>query len=92
MSTEYRPSVLIADGRFIAIKHIESFGTQPTEEQQCVDKLKDDITFSITTISGEDYEISVNKQIDVFSHLGVPDTAYLTYQAILEKWISYNKD
>lgn len=92
MAAEYRPSVLIADGQFIAIRFIESFGTVTNCEQEVVDKLKDDITFYVTMTSGHRHEVSVRKQMSVFSKLGVPNTVDKTYESILEKWLSYFRD
>ncbi len=82
----YQPTSLIApDGSFIALKHIESMGASRSGEDQLMDKLKEDITFDVITVSGQKYSISVQEQIKTFLNSAAYSPVSI-YTSILTRW------
>ena len=80
----FRQAVLVSeDGDIIAIRYIESICAF-TPEDTSVDKLKDDITFNIITISGQKHCLSIKSQIRLHKLSGSMSEIY---GSILEKWI-----
>lgn len=69
--------------RIVPLKFIESFGPMSSSEDQVVDKLKDDFSFTIVTVSGKEYTVS-SKEVAVIIGSDKPPT--LVAQAIYDKW------
>lgn len=84
----FKPSILVSnEGMIIAIKYIESIEASRDEADVIVDKLADDIVFSIVMTSGKSYTISTKYQMEIFKKQGTPVTASATHAEILEKWV-----
>ena len=57
----YRRIYVVAnDGSSILLTRIESINIFRNEKDVIIDKLKDDISFSVVTMSGKEYTISLN--------------------------------
>jgi hypothetical protein len=65
----------------VALKYVESM-RYPDGEDATLDKLKDDLNFEITMISGKEYKISVR---DNFEHLRSEELAD-AMNSIYNKW------
>ena len=85
----YRPNALIAnDGTIVALMHVESISQVSKDEDAVIDKLKDDLTFTVTTVSGCKHTISIRRLVRAYRKECSFDTdMHDTYQAILERWI-----
>lgn len=77
-------TLLTNDNISIAIKYIESIHISNNDADVLVDKLRNDIIFGITTISGKYYDISVQHQIKVHG-LAYNDIEYVR-RDIYKKW------
>ena len=89
MTFVYRPNSLVsADGTVIALIHIESISQVSKEEDAVIDKLKDDLTFIVTTVSGCKHSISVNRLVKAYRGTTAFDSdMHNTYMSILDRWI-----
>jgi hypothetical protein len=89
MANAFRPNALIAnDGTIVALVHIESISQVSKEEDATVDKLRDDLTFIVTTVSGFKHTISIKRLIKAHRADCVFDNdMHETYLSILDRWI-----
>lgn len=69
--------------RIIPLKFIESFGPNISSADQVVDKLKDDFSFTIVTISGKEYTVSSK---EVAAAIGSYESPTAIAQAVYDKW------
>lgn len=83
MTPIFTGDLLIVDGRAIPLKFIESMKFH-TGEDLTVDVLKDDRHIEIITLSGNEYSVSVKKQLSPFQIDKNDIDGYQT--AIYEKW------
>lgn len=90
MGRAYRPQTLIADdGTIVALRYVESIGQVSKEEDAVVDKLKDDLTFLVTTVSGFNHTISVKRLVNAYNkECTFDDDMHDIYLAILDRWIN----
>lgn len=66
----YRLNIAMStDNVLIPLKHIESICLEDDSENGVVNKLKDDFTLRITTLSGKQYEISMRRQVEMCSEI-----------------------
>ena len=90
MPATYRPNTIISDdGTIISLGHVESISqiTKDTEEA-VIDKLKDDITFSVTTSSGKEHIISVKRLVKAYNKECTFDNdMHTVYLCVLDRWI-----
>lgn len=84
----YQPVMVVADdGTVISLKYVESMNFIRTDEEQTVDKLRDDCAIDIITISGQRYQISMTMQQDTFGEkYNVPTEPQELRAAIYERW------
>jgi hypothetical protein len=89
MASSYRPNALVADdGTIVALMHVESVSQCSKNEDAVVDKLKDDLTFVVTTVSGRMHTISVKRLVRAYRKECSFDTdMHDTYLAVLDRWI-----
>jgi hypothetical protein len=90
MASAYRPQVLIANnGTIISLKYVESISQVSKEgEDAVVNKLKGDVTFDVTTVSGARYTISISHIVKAYiKECSFDDDKNDVYLAILERWI-----
>lgn len=89
MATTFRPNVLVTtDGTIVSLRYVESINQVSKDEDAVVDKLQDDLTFSITTVSGKTHTISVNRLVQTYkADCLFNDNKQDTYLAILDRWI-----
>lgn len=89
----YAHSTLITnDNVSIAIKYIESIHANIDSADVLVDKLRDDIVFGITTLSGKYYDISVRYQQQIIKTFRHYDDIEQLRTAIYEKWIFLTRE
>jgi hypothetical protein len=89
MASAYRPYALVTnDGTIVALMHIESISQASRGEEAVVDKLKGDLTFNVTTVSGYIHTISIKRLVAAYKKdCRFDDDMHETYLAILERWI-----
>ncbi len=89
MASSYRPNALVAsDGTIVALKHVESISQCGEDEDAVVDKLKGDLTFVVTTLSGTMHTISVNRLVRAYKkECSFDSDMHDTYLAVLDRWI-----
>ena len=89
MSAAFRPNALVTnDGTIVALIHIESVSQVSKDEDAVVDKLKDDLTFVITTVSGYKHTVSIKRLVKAYKKDHHFDNdMHETYLAILDRWI-----
>ena len=90
MVCAYRSQSLITDdGTIVSLRYVESISQVSKDEDAVIDKLKDDLTFSITTVSGCKHTISIKRLINAYKKECTFDNdKHDTYLAILERWIN----
>lgn len=85
---EYNPVVIYTTcGAKVLLKFVESFTFGRDSEDELVNKLKDDLCFSIRTISGKEYEISTKL---IAEKIGGGDSFQQIAQAIDMRWHRIN--
>lgn len=89
MGQVFRPSVLISNkGTNVALRHVESIHLVSKDEDAVIDRLRDDLTFTIITVSGYEHTISANQLIKTFpKELSENAAVHDVYQAVLDRWI-----
>jgi len=89
MASAYRPSSLIShDGTIVSLRYVESISQVSTEEDAVIDKLKDDLTFTVTTVSGCKHTISIKHLVQTYKRdYSFDADMYNTYLSILDRWI-----
>ena len=88
----FKLHVLLADdNNLILLNRIESIRLDRIDEDETIDKLKGDITISVTTISGKIYEISMKKQQEAYKDGPYPKDLIDMRKAIVENWINLTK-
>ena len=80
------PVVVTNENRLIALSAIESVRYSTDEEDQLIDKLKDDLTVEIITLSGAKYDLSIRYQMKIFDHRIEPNDVLWARESIIEKW------
>ena len=90
MACTYRPQSLITDdGTIVSLRYVESISQVSKDEDAVVDKLKDDLTFLITTVSGNKHTISIKRLVKAYKKDHHFDNEmHETYLAILDRWIN----
>ena len=90
MACAYRPQSLITDdGTIVSLRYVESISQVSKDEDAVVDKLKDDLTFLITTVSGNKHTISIKRLVKAYKKDHHFDNEmHETYLAILDRWIN----
>jgi len=84
----FKPGILVStDGMILAIKYIEGIEATKDEADVIIDKLSDDICFTVIMVSGKTYAVSTKYQMTVFKKQGTPATVSATHEEILEKWV-----
>jgi hypothetical protein len=80
----YRLNVIQAEcGSIVLLKFVESISSKSEPEDKVVDKLRDDLRFTVRTVSGREYLVSTRTIADIIgSDSSVADLA----QDIYEKW------
>ena len=76
--------VITTSGYYLPFKFIEALKFDLPEESALVDKLRDDTTFFVRTISGYEYEISISQVAEIFN---LRSSKEEIASALLEKWI-----
>lgn len=87
------PVVVADDGTIIGIKSIESMNFLRNEVDQCADKIRDDIIFSIVTTSGRNYDISSRFQLDTLKDTvpALPPTLEKFKQLVFYSWFTFHQ-
>ena len=90
MAAAFRPQSLVSnDGTIISLRYVESISQVSKGEDAVIDKLKDDLTFDITTVSGCKHTISIKRLVKAYSKECTFDSnMHDTYLAILDRWIN----
>ena len=90
MAVIFRPQSLISsDGAIIALRYVESISQVSEGEDAVVDKLKDDLTFNVTTVSGHIHTISIKRLVAAYKKdCYFDDDMHKIYLAILDRWIN----
>lgn len=83
-----RDAIYVAYNETILLRFIESFSTEREEDDRVVDKLKDDYSFKVRTISGKEYTISSKFILDT---LELKMSNHDLVQSIYDKWLWINK-
>jgi len=87
MPLAFQSTVVVTnDNKLVAISCIESMKYNLEEEDRLIDKLKDDLTIEIITISGAQYSLSIRYQMMVFKNRIEPVDVLTARQTIVEKW------
>lgn len=88
--TVFQSSVLFSsDSILVPLKHIESFTGHDEEEDEVIDRLKDDKTLIGRTLSGATYTFSMRTQIELYrGKYKMSEDVVEVRNAILERWIS----
>ena len=90
MSIFHAAFLIAEDNTVISIKFIESMNLAKDREEQTFDKLKDDITLDIKTVSGSEYTISIRRQKEIIGkQYNFPEDLIEIRNCIFEKWITY---
>jgi ribosomal protein S1 len=90
MAVTFRPNAIVSsDGTIIALVHIESIGQiNKGTEDAVIDKLKNDITFTVTTVSGKNHTISIERLIKAYKkECSFDDDMHNVYLSVLDRWI-----
>lgn len=87
----YQPVMVVSDdGTVISLRSIESMNFVRTNEDETVDKLRDDCAVVIVTKSGRQYEISMKRQVTAFGKgYSLSKDAIELRTAIFERWVSF---
>lgn len=80
-------ALVTTDETFVLLRAIESIKQDKPDDEEIIDKLKDDITLSIVTLSGKEYKISVVQQIAIYEDHGAPQNKFEMRNAIVDQWI-----
>jgi hypothetical protein len=90
MAFAYRPQVLVTNnGTIVSLRYVESISQVSKEEDAVVDKLKDDLTFSVTTVSGSIHTISIKRLSAAYrKECQFDNDKRETYLAIIDRWIN----
>ena len=88
MALAFRPNTLVStNGTIISLRYVESISQISKEEDAVIDKLKDDLTFKITTVSGCEHTISIKRLVKAYKKECTFDTdMHETYLAVLDRW------
>jgi len=70
-------------GAVVLLKFVESFGFEKDSEALVVNKLKDDFSFKIRTLSGQEYLISARYNSEAYRN---SDSLDVFVQAMFDKW------
>lgn len=70
-------------GSVVLLKFVESFTSNTEKEDELVDRLKDDLCFTVRTISGQTYRVSTKTISRIINGGGTLDEIA---QAIFDKW------
>lgn len=90
MTCNWRPQSLVTNnGTIVSLRYVESISQISKGEDAVVDKLKDDLTFDITAVSGYIHTISVKRLIAAYSrdYRFDNDSMHEIYLCILDRWI-----
>jgi hypothetical protein len=89
MASAYRPYALVSnEGTIVALMHVESISQASKGEEAVVDKLKGDLTFNVTTVSGKIHTISMRRLVAAYKKdCHFDEDMHETYLAILDRWI-----
>ena len=83
----YRITTLVStDNTFVLLKYIESI-REVSIDDQVVDRLKDDITLAIKTVSGTEYIISMSTQIEIYKDHGATNSKVEMRNNIVDQWL-----
>ena len=90
MACAFRPQSLITnDGTIVSLRYVESISQVSKDEDAVIDKLKDDLTFLVTTVSGNKHTISIKRLVKAYKKDHHFDNdMHETYLAILDRWIN----
>ena len=90
MACAFRPQSLITDdGTIVSLRYVESISQVSKDEDAVIDKLKDDLTFLVTTVSGNKHTISIQRLVKAYKKDHHFDNdMHETYLAILDRWIN----
>ena len=81
---EYRLNVIQAEcGSIVLLKFVESISSKSEPEDKVIDKLRDDLRFTVRTVSGHEYFISTKAIAKI---IGSDSSATEVAQAIYDKW------
>ena len=90
MACAFRSQSLITDdGTIVSLRYVESISQVSKDEDAVIDKLKDDLTFLVTTVSGNKHTISIKRLVKAYKKDHHFDNdMHETYLAILDRWIN----
>ena len=85
MMSWYAPvTISTTTGEMVHLKFIESFRELKSEEDTVIDKLRDDVSIVIRTVSGAEYLISLNS---IRQSAGYDDESFKTvFHCVHRKW------
>jgi hypothetical protein len=88
MASAFRPCTLVSnDGTIVSLRYVESISQISGNEDAVIDRLKDDLTFNITTVSGFKHTISIKRLVKAYKKECTFDTdMHETYLAVLDRW------
>lgn len=88
MHAVFRPSSIVAeDGTIISLRYVESVSQLSKDEDAVMDKLKDDLTFTVTTVSGYKHTISIKRLVRAYrNEIQFSENMYETYLSVLSRW------
>jgi hypothetical protein len=82
----YSPGFVISGGIVIGMPFIESIDLHVEEDEEIIDRLKGDVRFNISTVSGKEYTLSMLQHQTTLTDYSLPTDTRILGQAILEKW------
>lgn len=86
------PILVANDGTIIGIKSIESMNFVSAEEDQFLDKIRDDQRVAIRTVSGFEYTISLRHQKNVLGgKISIPESLSDIEELVFGSWYQYQQ-
>ncbi len=80
-------ALVSTDETYILLRSIESIKQDKAADGEIIDVLKNDITLTVITVSGKEYEISVAKQMEIYKAHGSPQDKFAMRNLIIDHWL-----
>ena len=84
----FQPTTVVSDDRsVISLRYVESVNFTQEDEDAVIEKLRDDLTIKIRTVSGMEHVISMQMQKTVYgTAFKIPSDLKELREAIIERW------